>query len=207
MIVSRFNRLVQNTETIINTVPSQKSPRPAVSYYSSSSTNPQSKSPTWNNYNSNELAIGGITSAEYPSYYDATFTPKEGYAWSSEIQSSYSVGKHDPITVTWAIIPNPFIYIRTNIYANTSYSFRADRKVTDYRCPNLKWNLSDFMVSGNLSNVSITMDSEGYPTINFRAGQASSGNEIKIKCTSTGEGIPAVEYSDSVRFVISIKSS
>ena len=39
------------------------------------------KTPTWNNYDANQLTIGGTTSATNAGTYSATFAPLEGYAW------------------------------------------------------------------------------------------------------------------------------
>ncbi len=57
--------------------------------------NGNEQSPTWNNYNSDELTIGGQTSATEAGTYEATFTPKDGYTWDGEDAS--------PRTVTWVI--------------------------------------------------------------------------------------------------------
>ena len=50
------------------------------------------QSPTWSNYDSAQLTIGGRTSATDAGTYYATFTPNEGYAWSDGTQSTRSVG-------------------------------------------------------------------------------------------------------------------
>lgn len=53
------------------------------------------QSPTWNNYDDTQLTIGGTTSATEAGTYSATFTPKDGYAWSD--------GTTTTKTVTWTI--------------------------------------------------------------------------------------------------------
>lgn len=53
------------------------------------------QSPTWNNYNSAELTLGGTTSGTNAGSYNATFTPKTGYQWSD--------GATTAKTVAWAI--------------------------------------------------------------------------------------------------------
>lgn len=53
------------------------------------------QSPTWNNYNSAALALGGTTSGTNAGSYNATFTPKTGYQWSD--------GTTTAKTVSWAI--------------------------------------------------------------------------------------------------------
>lgn len=55
------------------------------------------QSPTWNNYNSAELTLGGTTSGTNATSYNATFTPKTGYQWSDGTTTaktvSWSIGK------------------------------------------------------------------------------------------------------------------
>lgn len=53
------------------------------------------QSPTWNNYNSAELTLGGTTSGTNATSYNATFTPKTGYQWSD--------GTTTAKTVAWTI--------------------------------------------------------------------------------------------------------
>ena len=48
-------------------------------------------SPTWNNYDTNQLQIGGTYSATTAGTYTATFTPKDGYEWSDETTTIKSV--------------------------------------------------------------------------------------------------------------------
>ena len=69
-------------------------------------------SPTWNNYDSSQIIIGGTTSASDIGVYTATFTPKEGYCWEDRTV--------DTKTVEWVIgedfsnILQDFEYIENN---------------------------------------------------------------------------------------------
>lgn len=38
--------------------------------------------PTWKNYDSSKMTMGGTQSAKYAGTYEASFTPKSGYIWS-----------------------------------------------------------------------------------------------------------------------------
>lgn len=49
------------------------------------------QSPTWNNYDSTKLTLGGTTSATNAGTYTATFTPKSGYAWADGTTTARSV--------------------------------------------------------------------------------------------------------------------
>lgn len=47
--------------------------------------------PTWKNYDSSQLTIGGTTSGTNAGTYTATFTPKDGYCWSDGSTTAKSV--------------------------------------------------------------------------------------------------------------------
>lgn len=72
----------------ISTVPSQSG---SLTY------NGGSQSPTWNNYNTAQLTIGGTTTGTNAGSYTATFTPKSNYRWSDRSTTpksvSWSIGK------------------------------------------------------------------------------------------------------------------
>lgn len=57
--------------------------------------NGNAQGPTWSNYNSTQLSLGGTTSAVNAGTYTATFTPNAGYAWSD--------GSTAAKNVTWSI--------------------------------------------------------------------------------------------------------
>ena len=50
------------------------------------------QSPTWNNYDSDELTLGGTTSGTNAGSYNATFTPKSGFQWSDNTTAAKTVG-------------------------------------------------------------------------------------------------------------------
>lgn len=56
-----------------------------------------SQSPTWNNYSTTQLTIGGTTSGTNAGSYTATFTPKSNYRWADGTATaksvSWSIGK------------------------------------------------------------------------------------------------------------------
>lgn len=70
----------------ITTVPSQSG---TLTYTGSA------QSPSWSNYNTTQLTLGGTTSGTNASSYNATFTPKSGYCWSD--------GSTTAKTVAWTI--------------------------------------------------------------------------------------------------------
>ena len=71
---------------VISTVPSQSG---SLTYKGSS------QSPTWNNYDSSKMTLGGTTTGTNAGSYSATFTPKDDYCWSD--------GSTNAKTVSWSI--------------------------------------------------------------------------------------------------------
>ena len=57
------------------------------------------QSPTWNNYNSAQLTLGGVTSGTNAGSYNATFTPTENYRWSDNTTAAK--------TAAWSIAKAP----------------------------------------------------------------------------------------------------
>lgn len=70
----------------ISTVPSQSG---TLTYTGSS------QSPSWSNYSTTQLTIGGTTTGTNAGSYTATFTPKSNYRWSD--------GSTTPKSVSWSI--------------------------------------------------------------------------------------------------------
>ena len=71
-----------NLYSVISTVPSQS----GTLTYSGSA-----QSPSWSNYDSNKLTLGGTTSKTDAGTYSATFTPKTNYIWSDGTSTAKSV--------------------------------------------------------------------------------------------------------------------
>lgn len=66
----------------ISTVPSQSG---TLTY------NKNSQSPSWSNYDTSKMTIGGTTSGTNAGTYNATFTPKSDYCWSDGTTTSKTV--------------------------------------------------------------------------------------------------------------------
>lgn len=70
----------------ISTVPSQSG---SLTYSGNA------QSPSWSNYDSSKMTLGGVTSGTNAGSYNATFTPKDDYCWSN--------GSTSAKTVAWSI--------------------------------------------------------------------------------------------------------
>ena len=71
---------------VISTVPSQSG---SLTYSGNS------QSPSWSNYDSSKMTLGGVTNGINAGSYNATFTPKDDYCWSD--------GSTTAKTVSWTI--------------------------------------------------------------------------------------------------------
>ena len=74
------------------------------------------KTPTWRNYDSNQLTIGGTTQATAQGTYNATFTPKANYQWSD--------GSTAAKTISW-IIGSPTTVAAPTVAAKLTYTGAA----------------------------------------------------------------------------------
>ena len=94
--VSYTERNVTKTATTSVTV-NRKTISTAPSQSGSLTYNGGSQSPTWNNYSTTQLTIGGTTSGTNAGSYTATFTPKSNYRWADGTTTaksvSWSIGK------------------------------------------------------------------------------------------------------------------
>lgn len=72
------------------------------------------QSPSWNNYNTAQLTLDGITSGTNAGSYNATFTPKPGYCWSD--------GSTVAQTVAWTInkAAGSLALSKTNVTLNST---------------------------------------------------------------------------------------
>ena len=92
--VSYTERNVTKTATTSVTV-NRKTISAVPSQSGSLTYNGGSQSPTWNNYNTAQLTLGGVTSGTNAGSYNATFTPTANYRWSD--------GTTTAKTVSWTI--------------------------------------------------------------------------------------------------------
>ena len=92
--VSYTERSVTKTTTLSVTV-ERKSLSTAPSQSGSLTYSGSAQSPSWSNYNSAQLTLGGVTSGTNAGSYNATFTPTANYRWSD--------GSTTAKTVAWSI--------------------------------------------------------------------------------------------------------
>ena len=150
--------------TIIQNVPSQSG---SLTYDGTS------QSPTWSNYDSNMMTIGGTTSATSAGTYTATFTPKRGYCWSDSSRT--------PISVSWTIgqATGSVTLSKNSVTLDTSTS--SDTVTASNATGTLSVSSSDSTVatasvSGNIITISSVNNTTGTATITVSVAASADGN-------------------------------
>ena len=125
-----------------------------------------SQSPTWSNYNTAYMTIGGTTSGTNAGSYNATFTPKTDYRWSD--------GATTAKTVSWSIAKatGTLTVTRSSIELNTS-------KLS-----------ATFTIGGNHDGtVSVVSNNTGIATV------SRSGNTVTVTHVNQTTGSTTVTVS------------
>ena len=107
--------------------------------------NGASQSPSWNNYDSTKLTIGGVRSGTNAGDYTATFTPTSNYAWSD--------GSTTAKNVTWTIGKKAVGYTANSsskTYDGTALT-NADAKLTSGAL--VDGHTASFGITGTITNV------------------------------------------------------
>lgn len=112
----------------------------------------KAQSPTWKDYDTDKLTLGGTTSGTNAGSYDATFTPTKNYQWSD--------GDITAKTVSWTI--GRLAVTATPTQANTLTYNGSSQSPT--------WNNADnFTVSGTTSGINAGTYSASFtPTSNYK---------------------------------------
>lgn len=148
---------------VITTVPSQSG---TLTY------NGSAKTPSWSNYDSSKMTIGGTTSATNAGAYTATFTPKEDYMWSD--------GSIAAKSVAWKI-------------NKTSGSVALSSTSVEL---NLTYTSKTVTVSGATGTVTVSSNNTSVATASI------SGNTITINSVSntSGSAIITVSVASSTNY-------
>lgn len=89
--VSAEGAVNSNTANRVSGVPNRITIASVPSQSGSLTYTGSSQSPTWANYDSSKMTIGGTTSSTNAGSYNATFTPKDDYRWSDESTTAKTV--------------------------------------------------------------------------------------------------------------------
>ena len=204
----------------ISTTPSQSG---SLTY----NTNPQS--PSWSNYNSAQLTLGGVTSGTNVGSYNAIFTPKDDYMWSDGTTAaktvSWSIGK---ATVTVPTDSSSFTYdgnqkspvwsgydsakmtlggtsSATNAGTYTAtFTPTANYKWSDgtTAAKNVTWSIAKAAGSLSLSTTSVTLNTATL-TSNITVTRAGDG---AITATSSNSSVATVTVSGTTVTVTAVGS-
>lgn len=139
--------------------------------------NTSSQSPSWDNYDSTQLTLGGVTEGVNAGNYVATFTPKSGYCWTG--------GSTTAREVTWSIgqADGSITLNKNNISLDTTTtSDTVTVTNTTGTITASSDNTAVATVSVNNNIITITGVSNGSAVVTVAAAASSDGN---YKATST----------------------
>lgn len=138
----------------ISTIPSQSS---SLTYTGSS------QAPTWSNYDSTKMTLGGITSGINAGSYSATFTPLADYMWSDGTTTSksvsWSIGK---ATGTSSITPTTMTLNMTAAFGTITVTRLGDGVIS---AVSSNTSVATVSVSGNVVTVNNVNQTNGTVTI------------------------------------------
>lgn len=153
--------------------------------------NGNSQSPSWSNYNTAQLALGGVTSGINAGSYNATFTPKADYRWSD--------GSTTAKTVAWSIAKaaGSLSLSATSVTLNAdntsktvTVSRSGDGKIT---ATSDDTSVATVSVSGTTLTINSVNEKTGTATITVKVAAGSNYNAPADKTISvSAEFLPAV---------------
>lgn len=128
------------------------------------------QAPTWNNYDSTQMTIGGTVKATNAGSYTATFTPNKGYCWADGSTSAYSIN--------WSITKaaGSLSISKTSIsltYSTKSATFTVTRS-GDGTITATSSNTSVATVSKNGTTITVTAKGSGTATITVQVGAGTN---------------------------------
>lgn len=166
------------------TVPTQKN---SLTYTGSA------QSPTWNNYDSGKMTLGGTTSGTNAGSYNATFTPKTNYKWAD--------GSTGAKTVAWSIakaagslsLNKTSIKLTAAKTTDTITVARAgDGKIT---ATSSAPTVASVSVSGSV--VTVTAKAKGSATITVSVGAGTNHTAPANKTCSVEVTLPTKVLNDN----------
>lgn len=166
------------------TVPTQKN---SLTYTGSAQT------PTWNNYDSEKMTIGGTTSGTNAGTYTATFTPKTNYKWSDGTTGAKSV--------SWSIAKatGSLSLNKTSIdltAAKTTDTITVTRAGDGtISAVSSAPSVASVSVSGN--TVTVTGNAKGQATITVSVAAGTNYTAPASKTCSVGVTLPTTTLKDN----------
>lgn len=170
--VSKTISVASSAPQTISTIPTQKG---TITYSGSS------KTPSWNNYNTSQLILGGTTSAINAGTYTATFTPKTGYVWSD--------GTSTAKEVDWTIRKASLSFSISPTSATIEVDEIKDISLTGYT------STYDSSV-GYIPNVTVSVTPVGACSTNIYNISSTSGAKCRIIGQSIGTATVTFKTND-----------
>ena len=151
------------------------------------------QSPTWSNYNSGKMTLGGTTSGTNAGSYNATFTPGANYKWNDGSTTTktvaWTIGKaagsltlsKTSLTLSAAKLTDSFVVTRAGDGAITATSSNT--------------SIATVSVSG--TTVTVTAKAKGNATITVKVAAGTNYNAPANKTCSVGVTLPTSTLTDN----------
>lgn len=147
----------------ITTVPSQSG---TLTY------NKNSQSPSWSNYDTSKMTIGGTTSGTNAGTYNATFTPKSDYCWSDGTTTAKTVSwKIGKATGTLTVSKTSVTVDKDNLTTTFTIGGNHDGTVS---VKSNNTSIATVSLSGNTATVSHVNQTTGNTTITVSCGAGTN---------------------------------
>ena len=203
--VSYTERSVTKTTTLtvtverktLTTVPSQSG---SLTYTGSA------QSPSWSNYNSAQLTIGGVTSGTNAGSYSATFTPTANYRWSDGTTTaktvSWAIGK---AAGSLSISPTSLTLNSSNTSGTITVTRAGDGAIS---ASSSNTGVATVSVSGNVVTVNSVNSTNGSATITIKVADGTNHNAPSdVTCAVTASFISTVLNDNSWAEIKSISDA
>lgn len=151
------------------------------------------QSPSWSNYNSAQMTLGGVTSGTNAGSYNATFTPTANYRWSD--------GSNEAKTVAWSIgkaagslsiSPTSMTLDATNKTKTITVTRAGDGAITASSSNTAAVTVS---VSGN--TVTVTGKASGSATITVSVAAGTNHNAPASKTCAVTVNVISTTLNDN----------
>jgi hypothetical protein len=171
-----------NTSSRITAVPNRVKITTEPSQSGTLTYNGSAQSPSWSNYSTTQLTIGGTTSGTNAGDYSATFTPKDDYCWSD--------GSTTAKTITWKIakktLTKPTLS-KSEITLNTSTTSTTFTVTRD----------GDGVIEAESSDTSVATVSVSGTTVTVKSVNSNNGSATITITVKEGTNYTAYTGTDA----------
>jgi len=165
-----------------------------------------SKTPSWSNYDSSKMTLGGVTSGINAGNYNATFTPKDDYMWSDDTTMAktvvWSIGK---ASGSLNITPTSITFNSSTKSATIAVTRAGDGAIS---ATSSNTSVATVSVSGTTVTVNSVNNTNGSATITVKVAAGTNYNAPADKtCSVTASFISSTLNNNSWADIHSVSAN